>query len=280
MLNSSPILVHGRFTRLVLDDPDIPTMDEEYDIGVFVPGQYIEREVDWDRLLNVLFLTFGGFLITVVLTTVMIVPMAAVGLIDMFSPGLFKPWSMLILSFAELGFIVTPIYYVRKHRLPLTAIGIRDMRSLKNMALGIVTGVAMLGGNLFISWLISDVFRIPVTGDEELFAAIDVYELVGWVVVMFVIVGFTEELIFRGFLQRRMEMYFRRKGKNAGIKAIIITSFIFAAIHLDVVGFATRFMLGVFLGFLAQRTKYSMIGPTIAHGLNNAVVVIMASMFV
>jgi membrane protease YdiL (CAAX protease family) len=102
--------------------------------------------------------------------------------------------------------------------------------------------------------------------------------LIAWIGVMFVVVGFSEELLFRGFLQRRMEIYFRPKNKNYRFWALVITSFIFAAIHLDILGLPVRVMRGVFLGHLAQKRKYSILGPTVAHGFNNAAVVILASM--
>ena len=265
---------------MVMDDPDLLAMNEEDEIGIFVPGSHVESEVNWDRLLNVLFLTIGGYIVTVIITTIMMFPMMAVGLIDLWSPEIFMPWSMLLLTLAEIGFIAAPVYYVRKHGLSMKSIGVRDMLSAKNMLLGVLTGILMIGGNLLISWMITDVFRVPISGDESILAAVDTFELIGWIVVMFVVVGFSEELVFRGFLQRRMEMYFKGKGGRAEIKALVITSFIFAAIHLDIIGLATRFMLGMFLGYLAQKTKYSMIGPTIAHGLNNAFVVVLATWLV
>ena len=58
----------------------------------------------------------------------------------------------------------------------------------------------------------------------------------------------------------------------------MVSSLIFAAIHLDLIGLPTRFVLGIFLGFLAQQRKYSLLGPTIAHGMNNAVVVFLSSL--
>lgn len=263
---------------MVMDDPDLIAMNEEDEIGIFMPGAAIESEVNWDTLLNVLLLTIGGFVLITLITTIMMFPMMALGLIDLFSPEIFQPWSMLILTFAELGFFITPIYYIRKRGLKLKSLGVKDMLSIKNILLGFAFGIMMIGGNLFISWVITDVFHVPVSGDEAIFAAVDIYELIGWIIVMFAIVGFSEELIFRGFLQRRMEIYFRGKGDKPGIKALVITSFIFAAIHLDLIGLPTRFMLGMFLGYLAQRTKYSMIGPTVAHGFNNAFVVVLATM--
>jgi len=75
-------------------------------------------------------------------------------------------------------------------------------------------------------------------------------------------------------------MYYREKGsQNYKQLALVITSFIFAAIHLDMIGLFTRFVLGLFLGYLAQKRNYSIIGPTVAHGINNSAVVILALLF-
>ncbi|MHA1576887.1 MAG: lysostaphin resistance A-like protein, partial [Candidatus Thorarchaeota archaeon] len=88
-------------------------------------------------------------------------------------------------------------------------------------------------------------------------------------------VGFSEELLFRGFLQRRMEIYFRDRSQSYKMLALIITSIIFSAAHLDLIGLPTRFVLGLFLGFLAQKRKYSVLGPSVAHGFNNAAVIVL-----
>ena len=91
----------------------------------------------------------------------------------------------------------------------------------------------------------------------------------------FGIPGIGEELLFRGFLQRRMEIYFRDRSQSYKMLALIVTSIIFAAAHLDIVGLPTRFILGLFLGYLAQRRKYSLLGPSVAHGFNNAAVIVL-----
>jgi membrane protease YdiL (CAAX protease family) len=59
--------------------------------------------------------------------------------------------------------------------------------------------------------------------------------------------------------------------------SLVITSFIFGAIHLDLIGLPIRFILGIFLGDLAQRRNYNIVGPSVAHGFNNAIVVVLAS---
>ena len=158
------------------------------------------------------------------------------------------------------------------------------MLSLNDIALGIGVGFLMLGANLVISYYMSQL--LPDLGGDELFFFPPSGEfekllwVSAWTIAMFAIVGFSEEIVFRGFLQRRMEMYYKEKGaQNYKLLALVITSFIFAAIHLDLIGLFTRFVLGLFLGYLAQKRNYSIIGPTVAHGLNNSAVVILALLF-
>ncbi len=63
-----------------------------------------------------------------------------------------------------------------------------------------------------------------------------------------VLAGFCEEFAFRGFLQ---SIFSRRLG---GVKAILLTAFLFAVMHLDPWSFAGVFLLGLFLGYLVHLT--------------------------
>ncbi|MHA2081292.1 MAG: CPBP family intramembrane glutamic endopeptidase, partial [Candidatus Thorarchaeota archaeon] len=200
--------------------------------------------------------------------------------IDFYSGYIYiDPLAMLILTFAEVVFVIPPMYYIRKHGLPKSAIGIKNMLSGVDALLGVFIGLLMLGANLAISWLVSNVTGPPIPGAEDFLIARNLAEMIAWTLGMFVLVGFTEELIFRGFMQRRMEMYFRgRETANYKLVALIISSFIFAIIHLDPFGVPVRFVLGMFLGDLAQRRNYNILGPSVAHGMNNAVVVLLVSL--
>jgi hypothetical protein len=79
-----------------------------------------------------------------------------------------------------------------------------------------------------------------------------------------------EELFFRGLLQRLFSEWFR----NVHL-AIIITAFLFAAIHLQFYGFLPRMLLGVLFGYLFYWTGSIWI-PIFAHFLNNASAVIIS----
>jgi membrane protease YdiL (CAAX protease family) len=262
---------------LAIDDPDSFEMQEFAGIDIFQPGSIIEREVDWNRLFHIFLLTGAAFGITVGLTVIIMIPMMAAGLIvvDLITGSIWlDPLAIVLTTFAEIGFIIPPIWYVRKNGFTLGSLGIKNMKSLKDGLLGFAIGGVMLVANLIVSLLIGLAFDIPDSG-AGFFNVNNLFEVVLWVVLMFAVVGFSEELLFRGFLQRRMEMYFSNRRPNPGLFALIITSFIFAAIHLDLWGLPTRFVLGLILGYLAQKRKYSIMAPTIAHGFNNSAVVVL-----
>lgn len=73
-----------------------------------------------------------------------------------------------------------------------------------------------------------------------------------------------EEFLFRGVLQK----HFKRWTGNIHI-AIIITSVLFSAMHLQFFGFLPRFILGIILGYLFYYSRNLWVSIT-AHFFNNA----------
>ncbi len=263
---------------MVIDDPDIiEEEDKEQGIGIFEPGAFIERSIEPSRLTSILLVVLAGWLLMFITEIIIMIPMI---LIIGWYGVLTDPWALLILTAAEIGFVVPPLWYVKKQGISIKSLGIKNMTSIPDIGLGLIFGVLMLGANLLISWIIEIV--VPGSGgDVNIFfpaSGMSFYIwLASWVFAMFVLVGFTEELMFRGFLQRRLEIIYRTKqSKNFRPIALVITSFIFAVVHLDPIGLPTRFVLGLFLGYLAQRRNYSILGPTVAHGFNNSIVIILA----
>ena len=264
---------------MVMDDPDFFELQDSTSIDIYEPGTDIEREIDWDRLFYIIVLTGGAILIMVLFSVLLMVPLIAAGMIIVNPDSLlvtFAPWSMLILSFAQMGMIIPPIWYIRKNGLGYSSLGIKKLSIPLEILAGFWVGLAMVGTQLFVNLLISQFINIPGDGDIGLFQTSGPFEAVMLIVVNFAVIAFTEELLFRGFMQRRMEMYFRRRSEHYQIISLIITSVVFAAIHLDPFGMPARFVLGLFLGYLARISKYALLGPSIAHGLNNAFVVIIA----
>ncbi len=88
-------------------------------------------------------------------------------------------------------------------------------------------------------------------------------------VIIALIPAISEEMIFRGVLQRIFTRLFK-----SGHFAIFFTAFIFSAIHLQFLGFIPRFILGLIFGYLFfwGRTLWL---PIVSHFVNNAFPVIM-----
>jgi uncharacterized protein len=87
--------------------------------------------------------------------------------------------------------------------------------------------------------------------------------------VIAVIAGIGEELLFRGLIQRKLQIGF----KNPHL-AIWGAAIIFSAIHMQFYGFLPRVFLGALLGYFYYWTGNLWV-PIIAHIVNNGLIVTM-----
>ena len=257
---------------MVMDDPDHDFIESET-IDIFDPIG-IEREVSIGTLLAT---TIGAFGVMFIGAMILVFPILGLGLIEVRGADIYiTSLGFLIMSLAEIGFILPPFYYIRKRFQKKESLGIKNFSNPMEIGLGLLIGIIMLVANLIVTYFIITWSGIPISAEDEMFYGMSIAEVIAWVIVMFVIVGFSEELLFRGFLQKRLEIYFKDGYKHYKFMALVVTSFIFSLMHLDLIGLPTRFMLGMFLGYLAQERNYSIMGPTVAHGFNNAAVVVLA----
>lgn len=79
----------------------------------------------------------------------------------------------------------------------------------------------------------------------------------------------SEELLFRSVIQKAFIKLFR----NAHV-AIIVTAFVFSAVHMDFFGFFPRFVLGIMLGYMFWMSG-SIIPSMLMHFANNATIVVL-----
>lgn len=86
------------------------------------------------------------------------------------------------------------------------------------------------------------------------------------ILIVGVLAGFSEELFFRGGIQRLLV-----SGRINPHVAIWLTAFLFSAIHLQFFGFFPRLLLGAFFGYLLYWTKNLWV-PITCHILNNTIV--------
>ncbi|MDE7153379.1 MAG: CPBP family intramembrane metalloprotease [Muribaculaceae bacterium] len=88
------------------------------------------------------------------------------------------------------------------------------------------------------------------------------------ILIIGIMAGFSEEIFFRGALQRLMTV-----GGKAPHLMIWIAAFVFSAFHLQFFGFFPRLLLGAFFGYLLWWSG-SLWLPVLLHSLNNSIVVI------
>ncbi|MFG6391724.1 MAG: CPBP family intramembrane metalloprotease [Candidatus Amulumruptor sp.] len=104
-----------------------------------------------------------------------------------------------------------------------------------------------------------DTINVLMGGDS-------VSSLIMSILIVGVLAGFSEELFFRGGIQRLLV-----SGRINPHVAIWLTAFIFSAIHLQFFGFFPRLLLGTFFGYLLYWTKNLWV-PITCHILNNTIV--------
>ena len=88
-----------------------------------------------------------------------------------------------------------------------------------------------------------------------------------------IVPAFCEESFFRGFIQTNIER--SGKGRSRPYAALIITSILFAALHVSPLEFPGLLTLGLALGWLAYRTCDLRVS-ILAHAFNNGAIIIAA----
>jgi membrane protease YdiL (CAAX protease family) len=102
---------------------------------------------------------------------------------------------------------------------------------------------------------------------EEIIFTPDVATMLLNLLVVALIPAVSEELLFRGYLQRMLHSW----TKNPHT-AILISATVFSALHMQLEGFIPRFLLGALFGYLLYWSG-SLWLPIAAHFTNNAVTV-------
>jgi uncharacterized protein len=142
----------------------------------------------------------------------------------------------------------------------------------------------MLFNSLLISWnaslelpeALSELERYMRTKEDELMELTKYFTdfqnlsefLLGFLVIG-ILAGIGEEVLFRGVLQPKLQYYFGNP--HAGIW---VAAFVFSAIHFQFYGLFPRMLLGAVFGYLYHYSG-SLTYPIIAHILNNGITVVL-----
>jgi len=130
--------------------------------------------------------------------------------------------------------------------------------------------LALIGLGVLVSNIPVAVDRVyPMSKDylelfEKFLRADSTGELILLLIVAAVVPGICEEVAFRGLIQSGIQ---RTYGTKAGI---IITSLLFAVIHLSPWNFLALIAMGLFLGILREKTG-SIWPGALAHTVNNTI---------
>jgi membrane protease YdiL (CAAX protease family) len=141
------------------------------------------------------------------------------------------------------------------------------------LAVPLAIALAVLNDQLMN--LVDQIYPMPEADRSamvELLRASTVYE---WAVRLFGIVvaaAVSEEILFRGFIQTSLE-----EGRLGRGGAILLTSLLFAVIHLIPQGMPSYVLAGVVLGITAVATE-SILVPILIHAVHNAASLFMLNL--
>ena len=213
---------------------------------------------------------------------------SVVGVLYLFMHGEYSYKLLLIIS-SVISFGLSALFaakFIGNGEMPFRFMGMAQSPNFVKYILAIAFMLAIMPTIEFISSL-NACYSFPdsMKGIEDFFRAIDESanqstlkalsgEGVGAFVLNLIAIAITpaicEEMFFRGVFQK----YLVGNMKNPHV-AILITAFIFSAIHMQFSGLVPRFILGMVLGYLFYMSG-SLWLSIVAHVTNNALVVIVA----
>jgi membrane protease YdiL (CAAX protease family) len=220
-----------------------------------------------------------------------------------------NPYFIIFSSFIELILFIVPLLFVGQYlqkpkinnRLILLGFTTKNfikIQLFKEILIGL--GFAIVGFFLvlFVSFamelLVTAIFGIEIVsgiigapGEVDVFiTSSDILSIILLVIIMIVIIGTSEEVLFRGFLQKGLV---RNLGKSWGL---LVTALIFTSIHLIgifllseslitfvislLLNFFPFFAISILLGVIYYWRKENLIAVMITHGVYNAITIIIA----
>jgi membrane protease YdiL (CAAX protease family) len=177
------------------------------------------------------------------------------------------------LVISELAFVVAPaaIYTIRNHYDVSRTFHVTPIR-FKTVIIVIITTVAAFVLVGIIAMFQETIF--PRSEDyqeiwETVLKEFHQVPLVITLLLVAVLPGVCEELLFRGFLLQGM------RKKFSDMSAIIIVGILFGAFHIDPYRFLPVSLLGIVFGYMVIKTG-SIFTGIVAHSTNNAVAVVIS----
>lgn len=183
--------------------------------------------------------------------------------------------------FAFIGVALLTAYFVARHPMELLELNSAPTwRALAGVVIFYIVAIPAM--NQIIYWNAEMHLPDPMSEIEKmiremedsagavtdvLLSSSSVWGLIAGVFFVGILTGFSEEIMFRGALQRIMG------STGAKYFAIWASAFIFSTVHFQFFGFVPRLFLGAWFGYLLVWSR-SLYVPALAHALNNSLVVV------
>ncbi|MFW9988267.1 MAG: CPBP family intramembrane glutamic endopeptidase [Candidatus Odinarchaeota archaeon] len=217
-----------------------------------------------------------------------------------------NPYFIIFTLFIELIFILIPVLYVGqylqnptlKNRLGLlgfTREGFDKVGLIQEILIGIgfaIIGIVLVLGSSFITEIFLEsafnvTFSDASTETDLLFSSTNLLIIIIFSILMILVIGPSEEILFRGFMQKGLT---RNLGNRGGI---LLTAFIFAIIHvlgiisiylnsplylliLFIYSFIPYFVISLLLGLIYYWRNENLIAVIITHGVYDTLTIILA----
>jgi len=138
-------------------------------------------------------------------------------------------------------------------------------------------GVFAAYGASYIGTILQNFLTGPDPNEASynlLFQTSNAVELMIWIILMMCIVGPMEEIFARGFVQQGLQN--SSKSRNlSDFLSILIASFLFALIHLELYRIIPLFFVGFILGLVFYYTDNNSMASAITHGLYNSILLLL-----
>ena len=246
------------------------------------------------------------FIMNIIAVVIMIFYLLFSSSIEEVMNNLANPYFLVVTSFAELILIFLPLIIVKKYlrnpstknRFALLGFTTKGVNYWKEIIIGLIFSIIgillVFSVSVFMEILLELIYGVEIirditsagSGIDVYFLTSDLLSLVLLMISMVLIVGTTEEILFRGFMQKGLV---RRLGVKWGI---FITAIVFTFIHLIsifllyplfsltfVVAFFISFVpyiaISFLLGILYHWRKENLIAVMITHGFYDALTILL-----
>lgn len=252
----------------------------------------------WLALITIIAFSLAGLFAFQFLSIAVSIPFSGEGFQDLinklsnpFSDPGYK-WTLVFMQgMVSLGaFVIAPLFYIWRHEQKQFGryFGLKNFQQVPAVITVFLVIAFMIVNSVFIEWNLNFQFPDFMSGFgawarekedtlEQLTQYIITFDSVFYFAFVFLVVailaGIGEELLFRGLIQRQIH----RISGNVHV-AIWVSAILFSAFHMQFFGFVPRLLLGAFFGYLyvfSGNLWYAIL----AHAVNNGLTLIMVYLY-